>query len=287
MNRRLNILSAAVATLLAVIFLTGCSTAKKGAVKQQTGEIPTDIALQTPAQRYAGLCESYADWQDVNMPVRLSVTSPKSISLSARAAMKRDKWISISVRMLGFEVASLFVDKDSVHVIDRYHKAYLSESIAKVFGSTGLKVADIQDLLLGRGFVIGDAGGTFTPPLATALEFVSSPEGLMILPAIQPQEFEYGFILANDANRIGVASVNVKERNAGVITYSDPIATRQAGSFAGEASIELTQGKKFAASLKWNFSSAKWNTGEERTWKRPADYSRIDAAAIISKLTKL
>ena len=45
MNRRLNILSAAVATLLAVIFLTGCSTAKKGAVKQQTGEIPTDIAL--------------------------------------------------------------------------------------------------------------------------------------------------------------------------------------------------------------------------------------------------
>ena len=287
MNRRLNILSAAVATLLAVIFLTGCSTAKKGAVKQQSGEIPADIALQTPAQRYAGLCESYADWQDVNMPVRLSVTSPKSISLSARAAMKRDKWISISVRMLGFEVASLFVDKDSVHVIDRYHKAYLSESIAKVFGSTGLKVADIQDLLLGRGFVIGDAGGTFTPPLATALEFVNSPEGLMILPAIQPQEFEYGFILANDANRIGVASVNVKERNAGVITYSDPIATRQAGSFAGEASIELMQGKKFAASLKWNFSSAKWNTGEERTWKRPADYSRIDAAAIISKLTKL
>ena len=287
MNRKLNILSAAVATLLAVIFLTGCSSAKKGAVKQQTGEIPADIALQTPAQRYAGLCESYADWQDVNMPVRLSVTSPKSISLSARAAMKRDKWISISVRMLGFEVASLFVDKDSVHVIDRYHKAYLSESISKVFGSTGLKVADIQDLLLGRGFVIGDAGGTFTPPLATALEFVSSPEGLMILPAIQPQEFEYGFILANDANRIGVASVNVKNRNAGVITYSDPIATRQAGSFAGEASIELMQGKKFAASLKWNFSSAKWNTGEERTWKRPADYSRIDAAAIISKLTKL
>lgn len=287
MNRKLNIISAAVATLLAVIFLTGCSAAKRGAVKQQNGEIPTDIALQTPAQRYAQLCGSYADWQDVNMPVRLSVTSPKSISLSARAAMKRDKWISISVRMLGFEVASLFVDQDSVHVIDRYHKAYISESIAKVLGSTGVKVADIQDLLLGRGFVTGDAGGTFTTALATAIEFASSPEGLMILPAIQPQEFEYGFILAPDANRIGAASVNVKNRNSGVITYTDPITTPQAGSFAGEASIELMHGKKIAASFKWNFSSAKWNTGEERTWKRPAGYSRVDAAAIISKLTKL
>ncbi len=287
MKRKLHILLLASVTITAILCLTGCSAAKKNAKRDLGGEIPTDIALQTPAQRYTALCESYADWQDVTMPVRVSVTSPKSISLSARAAMKRDKWISISVRMLGFEVASLFVDNDSVHVIDRYHKAYLSESIAKAFGSAGVSVADIQDLLLGRGFVTGDAGGTFTLPLATAVEFAPSTEGLMILPALQPKDFEYGFIMAADANRIAAASVNIKDKHAGVITYTDPIETRQAGCFAGESSIELMHGKKMAASLKWNFSSAKWNTGEERSWKRPSGYSRIDATAIISKLTKL
>ena len=287
MNRQLHIILLAIAALSAAICFTGCSTAKKSAKRDLGSEIPGDIALQTPSQRYTELCKSYADWQDVTMPVRVSVTAPKSISLSARAAMKRDKWISISVRMLGFEVASLFVDKDSVHVIDRYHKKYVSESIADTFGSTGISVADIQDLLLGRGFVVGDAGGTFTPPLSTAIEFANSAEGLMILPAIQPKEFEYGFIMAQDANRIGAASVNIKDKHAGVVTYTDPIETRQAGSFAGECAIELVRGKKMAASLKWNFSSAKWNTGEERSWKCPSGYARIDEAAIISKLTKL
>ena len=127
MNRQLHIILLAIAALSAAICFTGCSTAKKSAKRDLGSEIPGDIALQTPSQRYTELCKSYADWQDVTMPVRVSVTAPKSISLSARAAMKRDKWISISVRMLGFEVASLFVDKDSVHVIDRYHKKYVSE----------------------------------------------------------------------------------------------------------------------------------------------------------------
>lgn len=267
--------------------IASCSSSKSTSQRDIPGEVPAEISLQTPSQRYQELCKTYGDWQDVTLPVRVSLEAPKSMSVSARASMKRDQWISISVRMLGFEVASMYVDRDSVHVVSRYHKAYVSESLQRIFGNNDVSVGDIQDLLLGRGFIIGPAGTTFTPALSTAVELSPSDEGLMILPAAQPQGFEYGFILAQDANRVAAASVSVRQTHSGTIIYNSPVETRQAGNFAGQAAIQVTAGKTIAASLQWNFPSAKWNTGETRSWSRPSGYTRMDASALIAKLSKL
>lgn len=279
--------SGALTALVAVIALGSCSSARKGSKSNLPTEIPTEISQQSPSQRYAEVCRSYGDWQDVQMPVKVSLTSPKSLSVSARAVMKRDEWISLSVRMLGFEVASVFVDRDSVHVVDRYHKAYLSEGLGRAFGDSGVSVGVLQDLLLGRGFLVGKAGGTFTQALSTAFEFVSSPEGLMILPCVQGAGFEYGFILASDANRVGATSVSVGEKYAAVATYTSPVETSHGGSFAGCTTLSMVKGKNISATLNWNFQQAQWNTGESKSWKRPSGYSRLDASTLISKLTKL
>lgn len=287
LTQPLRIARNAAIALMAAGIMAACSSTKSSTKRNTTTETPSEISQQTPAQRYQEVCRTYGDWQDVTLPVKVSLTSPKSISVSARAAMKRGEWISLSVRMLGFEVASLFVDRDSVHVVDRYHKAYVSESLSKVFGNSGVSVADMQDLLLGRGFVTGAAGGTFTPSLVTALELIPSQEGLMILPAAQPQGFEYGFIMSPDANRIAAASVSVRGTHSGTIVYTSPVETKQYGYFAGDADIQILTGKKLAASLQWNFQSAKWNTGEQRKWSRPSGYNRIDSATLLAKLSKL
>lgn len=267
--------------------LGACSAGKKATKATLPTETPAEISQQTPSQRYTELCNSYGWWEDVQMPVRLSLTAPKNLSVNARAAMKRGEWISLSVRMLGFEVASAFVDRDSVHVVDRYHKAYLSESLEKVFGEYGVTVETVQDLLLGRGFLLGKAGGTMRSDLKTALEFVNSPEGLMILPSIHPEGLEYGFILSPDANRVAAASVAAGERYSATASYSQAVETPQAGVFASTTDIRMVKGKNISATLDWSFSQAKWNTGVSRSWKQPSGYSRIDAKSLISKLTKL
>lgn len=272
---------------VALMMAAGCSSQKSANKKSFETEVPSDVALQTPPQRYAELCRSYGDWQDVALPLKVSLRAPKSISLSARAEMKRGSWIYMSVRMLGFEVASLWADNDSVHAIDRYHKAYVSESLGRIFGGTGVTVNDVQDLLLGRGFVVGQHGGTFTRAQEGNITLSATPDGLMVFPATQPIGFEYGFILPADANRIGAASVSVGDKYAATVAYGAFITTSHSGTFASEAEIEMVKGKKIAAGLDWNFHSAKWNTGLDRQWKQPSGYSRMSADKILKALTKL
>ena len=284
---RSHIITVIATALLAAGALSSCSSTRKASKDRLPAETPADISLQTPQQRYNAVCGSYRAWEDVQMPVRLSLTSPKSLSANARAAMKRGEWISISVRMLGFEVASAFVDRDSVHIVDRYHKAYLSESLGRFLSQAGVTLEAIQDILLGRGFLFGGAGGTFTPQLATAFDFTPSPDGLMIIPAAQPQGMEYGFLLAPDSNNLAITTVSVGDNHAAVARYNDPVETSQAGNFAASTTLSLMKGKNISATLDWNFSQAKWNTGVQRSWKQPQGYRRLEAASLINKLTKL
>lgn len=290
MNRYPRLHDLLVPTLIAVLAVTlgACSSSRRATRDNLTrNEIPADVTRQNPQQRYSELCGSYGDWEDVTLPLRVNVTAPKSLSVSARATMTRGKSISISVRMLSFEVASVYADSDSLHVADRYHKAYLSESLAKVFGGDQVSITDIQDLLLGRGFVAGAAGGTFTPTLSKAIKLEPTSEGLMILPARQPAGFEYGFIMAPDFNRIAAATVTVGQNHGAVATYADPTLVAQSGTFAATTSIETIGEKKIAAQLQWNFQSAKWNTGVSNKWKTPSGYRRLDGAALMASLSKL
>lgn len=285
--RRIYIPAVIAAITIIATSLAGCSSSKK-AGHQQAGEpIPTDAALQTPRQRYDALCAAYGDWQDVSMPVRISLNEPKKVSFQAKATMKRNRWINFSVRLFGFELASVFVDTDSVHAIDKYHKLYLSESLSKLVGGADISIGDIQDLMLGRGFIAGSQGGTFTLPMASRLKFGQTAEGLMITPAQKPQAFDYGFILYPDANNILAASVSVGEKYAGTATYPDFIPTPVAGSFAATVNLAIVKGKKAEATLKWDIMSAKWNKGEQQSWKCPKGYERISADRLLKSLTSL
>lgn len=266
--------------------LTGCTSQKPAGSTKAGAPVPTEAALQTPAQRYDALCADYGDWQDVSMPVRISLTRPKTLSLQAKAVMKRDQWIHFSVRMLGFELASVFVDTDSVHAIDKYHRLYLSESLSMLFGGAKISIGDLQDLMMGRGFIAGPKGGTFTLPMASQLNFTPSEEGLVITPARKPTEYDYGFILYPYANNLMATSVSVGEKYAGTATYLDFTPT-MAGSFAATVKLAVVKGEKAEATLKWDIMSAKWNKGENRSWKQPKGYERISAERLLKSITSL
>ena len=274
-----------VAAILTAI--TGCRSGKTAQKTVQNDEpIPAEIAQQTPMQRYRALCASYGDWQEVSMPVRVTLTAPKSVSFSARAVMKRNEWISVSVRMLGFELASVWIDNDSIHAIDKYHKRYLSESISRIFAGAGVGIGDIQDLLTGRGFITGNGGGTFTPAAATMLDIQSTPDGIIILPLNDNNpELKYGFMLSPTANNVLAASVETTQGHAGTVVYPEFVTT-PAGAFAATANLSVV-GKEARASIDWNFSSAKWNNGEKRSWKRPSGYKRINAEKLLKSLSSM
>lgn len=145
--------------LLAVLFavVTSCRTAQKAVV-------PDGEGLEAEM------------WHDVYLPVKVSVLSPASMSVSGRATMVRDSAVLISMRVLGMEVATVYADCDSVIVADKFHRYIYSEPLSVVTSRDGLTLGDIQEILLGRQALPFDDKRVeieFSDPVATIVGAVS------------------------------------------------------------------------------------------------------------------
>lgn len=266
-----------------ILLASGCSTVKKAPAYTSTGASGGALAQVAPAVRFDSLTASYADWDDVALPVRLSITRPKAFSVTAQCTMKHNQWVLFSVRMLGFEVAKVWLDNDSVHAVDKYHKRYLSESLQRFLGCNDVTIGNFQDMLLGRAFLTGKSGGTLTPASSGAIRMIPSPEGLMILPAAEPQDFNYGFILDNSADCLAAASVTIGESTAVVINYATYYST-PAGAVSSVAAMQTMKGKPVDLSLTWNLQSAKWNRGVTQQWTTPKGYTRMATEQLLKLL---
>lgn len=263
------------AVLLAAV-ASGCRSVKPAGMAASGIE----LAGASPEMRLDRLVATYEPWTYVSMPVRLSITSPKPFSVTAQCEMKRNSWVQFSVRMLGFEVAKVWIDNDSIHAVDKYHRRYLSESMRRFLGSNDVTVGNLQDIMLGRAFITGESGGTLSRELEAKISFMPSPQGLMLLPAVEPNDFNYGFILDNEADNVAAASVTVGQAYAMVATYSRFYNT-PAGAVTSAASVQTVKGPPVDFSLTWNLQSAKWNRDESRSWSAPSGYTKIPSSQIL------
>lgn len=275
-----------VAAILSLFVAAGCRSAKdtgaNGAAGSQSAistETATGGSLTT---RYTALVESWKPWRDLEVNAKVQIASPAKINGAGKVYMKRGEWISVSVRMLGFEVASLWVDSDSVIVMDKFHKKYLMESTARLLGAQDVTISDIQDLLLGRAFLNGK--GTATTSNRTAFELRDADNGWYLLPRQQPANFTYGFLVSLTANVLRGAAIDVDGYGSVAANYSDYFESRTSGWFAQEVAVENSRGKKIAATLKWDLNGAKFNAGVSKSRPQPKGYDRINAADLNSLL---
>lgn len=126
---------------LSLVLLTACASQKKTATTASS-----TTASQSTA--YTDI-KATADWQDIQIPVRVNLEKPMSFSMSGRATMLRDSLINISMRVLGMEVAVINLNSDSLFLVDKFHKYYFAEPLQDILGSHKMSVGQIQDLILG------------------------------------------------------------------------------------------------------------------------------------------
>ncbi len=273
--------------IIAIIILAatfaGCRS-QKGA-STAASDLREGVALPANAalnSRYTMLTESWKPWSDVEVGVKLSLHSPAKLNASGKAWMKRGEWISISVRMLGFEVATLWVDRDSVVAVDKFHKKYVSQPTSRLLGDAGVSIEDIQDLLMGRAFLAGK--GTASVADRNKFDFEEAANGWYLLPRMQPEMFSYGFLASNTSNALRGAIVEVKDFGAVSANYNDIFESRTCGWFAQEVNVETSRGKKISATLKWDLNGSKFNTGVVKTCRIPDNCERIEMSALTSLL---
>ncbi|MBD5282781.1 MAG: DUF4292 domain-containing protein [Bacteroides sp.] len=118
--------------LMAVI-MPGCRSAKTGSQAVKIEE------------------KESSQWSNVNVPVRLDLIEPQKFSLSGRLTMVRDRYALISLRMLGFEVAQIYVSPDEADVVvKQMNKIWIQEPIASRLAKLKIPFSTLQEALLGN-----------------------------------------------------------------------------------------------------------------------------------------
>ncbi|MGM9822183.1 MAG: DUF4292 domain-containing protein [Muribaculaceae bacterium] len=259
-----------------LIISLGLLLASCGAQKQaQTPVAPApqvDASTVSARQSFEAVADTYKSWKTVEMPVKLKLTQPMNFDVSARVQMVRDSYVGVSVRMLGFEVAYIIADTDSVHAYEKMHKRYVSESISNIFKSSGYTLGNLQDLLLGRMFVPG--GGTASTADVAAFTMQSDKGYVAASPAAQPAGSQIGFALDSSANRLVFTYIEAAGHDVS-FTYGAPSVT-PAGPVTSSTQIDANVTRSVRASFDWNLNGAKWNGNvTPRKWKVPSGAKRI------------
>lgn len=269
---------AAVAAIISVAALTGCRTSRSAAISG-TG----DATEMTLAERAHAVAAANLPWTQLNLPVKIAVKSPQKISLSGRIYMRRDRDIYITLRVLGMEVANMYVNSDSVYAADKLHKYYIAEPIKDIFAGASLSIGDIQDALLGRTFINGR--GNLTDKMLSGVTLTDTPDNQWIMTPRSKinGKIEYQFKFSKESNALMSLVFNTGSKLYGC-TYSSP-AEIDGSRFMERIAIATKVGKTaIDATITFDFNKVKWEVPSSARWRNPSGYRRITPATLAKSL---
>lgn len=262
------------------VLMTACGTARKAATTTlpdngtggQTGTVASDPL--------AAVMATLGDWQTLQTGGNISLKGSTSFSSSIQVRMVKDQAIFISLRpMLGIEVGRLLITGDSLYVVDKVHKRYMAEKVSMLTAGIPVTVSDVQDIFLGRPFVIGK--GTLGQELED--QVTTAVEGSTLYIRANQSFKGYGYAFAYDkANRIATLSIvpDGSLSPAYVVDYSD-VQSTQAGNIAHGINVNATV-EKHKLNFKLTYKDIDWNGKVKIDRSIPSGYSRMSATSLIN-----
>lgn len=282
--RRFGAFAAACALMAAV---TGCGS-HKPAVSQASAPVSVPVSEMGRA-----MAADAAEWTAVSMPVKLSLLSPASASLSGRAGMVRGESLHISLRVLGMEVAYLYADRDSIYAVDKIHRYFLAESTSALASRYDVTLENLQDMMLGRPFAPG--GTTLSPATLGQYEINAGKYGerdiLMLSPRYSSGLNSLCIVESADDGKpvLSAMAIEAGDSHSLICRYSNPVRTVAAGTITSEAEISTNiSGTDFTGRIRWSVGDAKWNEKADRpSFRKPGrNYTRVSAGTLLEMLGK-
>lgn len=272
---------------IAVVALASCGS-QRAAVKSAASTVTSksaDSGVQREVNHVSRIASTFGSWTTVQMGGTLSLSGAKSLSSSVTVRMERGKSIYISVRPLGLvEVARAVVQGDTVLLIDRMNKRYVCESIKSLIGGLPADVGTVQDILLGRAFVLGQ--GTLTSATASSVNMRNINGSYLLQPTATYRGYAYGFSFDSD---YCITELQLTRASGDTplcsVNYGDVTLT-VAGNIAGWAGVNTTVGgSKF--NFKIDYGTFSWNMPVKIDDNIPSNYSRVSAKTLLGAIGKL
>lgn len=274
-----------IALLAAILAMsTSCRSAQKAMVSEtRSGEIEESVEADWSNSAFNPLTVAAAapEWTDFSASGNITVSTTGSLSSAIQIKMVRGRSISISIRpLLGIEMGKLFVDKDSVTLVDKYHNIYVRESVSQLLGN-GIGLYALQNLLLSRPFDLTD--GTISA--SNAYHFsATAPDNerrWQMRPAKANQLFGYFFdMIENNVSRFNV-TLNNGQQYAMDFSAFKPVDGKVIATSIS-AHIEIG-GAKVGMDLKYT-KSIRWNSGVTDYIRIPDGARRYSLAQLLKSL---
>lgn len=281
MMRTSNIMSYLLCIGLTAGLLYGC----KSATVVESGQIysPVNGSKSLPAEIMVHqVVDSALTWDDVSMPVKFTLRSPKSVSLSGRATMIRGREIKISFRMLGFEVGGLYADTDSVYFYEKVNRTMMVESMDRLRNESGLELENIQDMLLGRVTYPGHIDSS--EELLKKFKVKEDDTSVMLVPRSSDLPWHYLITDVDGSAALQSLTVDIPSHGQIVCTFVSPLLST-VGPVTPDITIKADFDKQnLDASLIWSLESATWNKSITPSPSLPKGYRRIPLASLLKSL---
>ncbi|MBR1804086.1 MAG: DUF4292 domain-containing protein, partial [Muribaculaceae bacterium] len=202
----------------------------------------------------------------------------KSFSSAMQMRMTRDDAIYISLRpLLGIEAGRLLIKGDSLFVVNKLQKVYLAEKVSLLTAGVPATVGMMQDMFLGRSFVMGE--GSLNAARKSKVALTADGSKSHVQPKSQPGDFTYEFIY-DEQNHILSLDVKLKKGDGAYsMTYGD-VRRTLAGNVAHQLNF-TTDIKGKALKLKLDYDQMAWNEAVDMTFSIPASYKRQDGRSLI------
>ena len=266
--------------ILVAAMMTACGTFKKATSNTDTTTTNTTTPQGDYTDPYDAVIATLGDWQTLQTGGNIKLNAGSSFSSSIQMRMVRDQAIYISLRpVLGIEVGRLLITADSLYAVDKVHKRYIAEKVSILTSGIPLTVRDVQDIFLGRPFIIGK--GTMNEDVKAGITVTR--EGNMVLLTPGEQYKGYGYTFTFDKNN-RITSLDIVPVSSGTaafqVKYSDVKGTT-AGNIAHGINANATvDNKKMALSL--TYKNIDWNENVKIDHSIPGGYSRMSARDLFS-----
>jgi len=277
-----------VTVIIAALIVTACHSGRQVSGGNASAGAYIEAGSAKPLgesqlrQMLADLEAGYKDWDNVKVPVTLRLKSPKKFSVGGTLTMQRDVSIHISLRFLGMEMASLMVTQDSIYACYKLQRLYFAESIAGFTGGFPATVGNVQDLLLGRAFALGDKELT-----EVQCSLSGNGETWTAAPANGPDGIGYSFSIDTPTNNVETLDVSLPLRKPIEVRYSDFMLSAS-GPMAATADLSASTRKTtFSGRLSIDADRAEWGRGNVRQWTVPRGYTRVKASDIMRMISNL
>lgn len=265
------------AVVLVLIGVQSCKTKKKFVTV-------APIVEKVDDRLFADIIDHQFDFNNFSSRVNLKLSSgTRTLSSRSQLRIIKDEAIQLSVQPLfGVEMLRLYLDRDSLLLLDRMNKQYIQESLADIKEKypIGFDFTTLQSLLMNRLFVSGSPY-----PAYDDFDQFSMDQNCVMYYHLNAEDalsgITYGFSI-NGHDRITQSHLYEPKREYKVTWDYDQFIEQSNSVFPHWMNVKLTTPKK-ELTIGMEFSSIDLDETFDLQLSVPNSYTRAD----ISKLLKL